>query len=78
MTTDIQYKKTVNRLQKSLFDSIRVGDRTGSNSVIDEALRYNIRPTDIYTLIIGKTLSAIGELWHKGQITVAHEHLSSQ
>ena len=78
MATDIQYKKTVNRLQKSLFDSIRVGDRTGSNSVIDEALRYNIRPTDIYTLIIGKTLSDIGELWHKGQITVAHEHLSSQ
>ncbi len=78
MATDIQYKKTVNRLQKSLFNAIRVGDRTGSNSAIDEALRYNIRPTDIYTLIIGKTLSDIGELWHKGQITVAHEHLSSQ
>ncbi len=78
MATDNQYKKTVNRLQKSLFNAIRVGDRTGSNSAIDEALRYNIRPTDIYTLIIGKTLSDIGELWHKGQITVAHEHLSSQ
>ena len=61
MTTDIQYKKTVNSLQKSLFDSIRVGDRICSNSVIAEALRYNIRPNDIYTLIIGKTLSAIGE-----------------
>lgn len=78
MVSDHKYKRTVNRLQKRLFDSMRVGDRTGGYSVIEESLRYNIRPADIYTYIIGGTLSAIGQLWHKGEITVAHEHLSSQ
>ncbi|MCH2310564.1 MAG: helix-turn-helix domain-containing protein [SAR202 cluster bacterium] len=78
MVVDNKYKRTMNRLQKRLFDSMRIGDRTGGYSVVEEALMYNIRPADIYTYIIGGTLSSIGQLWHKGEITVAHEHLSSQ
>ena len=59
MVVDNKYKRTMNRLQKRLFDSMRIGDRTGGYSVVEEALMYNIRPADIYTYIIGGTLSSI-------------------
>jgi len=68
----------LNRFKGRLLNNLTAVDRTGSVAVIDEALRYNCTPVAIYNSVITPAMVEIGELWHEGRITIAHEHHASQ
>jgi len=68
----------LNRFKGRLLNNLTAVDRTGSVAVIDEALRYNCTPSAIYNSVITPAMVEIGELWHEGRITIAHEHHASQ
>ena len=68
----------LNRFKGRLLNHLTSVDRTGSVSVIEEALRYNCTPAAIYNSVITPAMVDLGELWHGGRITVAHEHHASQ
>ena len=68
----------LNRFKGRLLDTLTSADRTGSVAVINEALRYNCTALSIYNLVITPAMVEIGELWHQGRITIAHEHHASQ
>ncbi len=68
----------LNRFKGRLLNNLTAVDHTGSVSVIEEALRYNCTPMAIYNSIITPAMVEIGELWHEGTITIAHEHHASQ
>ena len=66
------------RFKGRLLNHLTSVDRTGSVSVIEEALRYNCTPAAIYNSVITPAMVDLGELWHGGRITIAHEHHASQ
>ncbi len=68
----------LNRFKGRLLNNLTAVDRIGSVAVIDEALKYNCTPIAIYNSIITPAMVEIGELWHEGKITIAHEHHASQ
>jgi len=66
------------RFKGRLLNHLTSVDRTGSVSVIEEALRYNCTPAAIYNSVITPAMVDLGELWHGGRITIAHENHASQ
>ena len=66
------------RFKGRLLNHLTSVDSTGSVSVIEEALRYNCTPAAIYNSVITPAMVDLGELWHGGRITIAHEHHASQ
>ena len=68
----------LNRFKGRLLNHLTSADRTGSVSVIEEALRYNCTPASIYNSVITPAMVDLGDLWHGGRITIAHEHHASQ
>ncbi len=66
------------RFKGRLLNHLTSVDSTGSVSVIEEALRYNCTPAAIYNSVITPAMVDLGELWHGGRITIAHENHASQ
>lgn len=62
-----------NRLVARLLE----GDEAGAWGVLEGALASGWSPDDVYTKVIGPAMSAVGEKWHDGEISVADEHLAS-
>ena len=71
-------QNTIESLRSRLSKSLLIGDRPSAQSIVDESVRLNLSTANIYNQIIGPTLTHIGELWHEGSISIAHEHLSTQ
>lgn len=63
---------------RSIFKLLEKAGRGGSldacEKVIDGALDYGLKPSDIIVGILHPALYRIGELWERGEITVADEH----
>ena len=68
----------INKLTRRLTEGLRSGDQRQCLYVIDEALDSRFSPGIIYTNIISPANVEIGNLWHKGHISIAHEHVSTQ
>jgi len=66
------------RFKGRLLNHLTSVDSTGSVSVVEEALRYNCTPAAIYNSVITPAMVDLGELWHGGRITIAHENHASQ
>jgi MerR family transcriptional regulator, light-induced transcriptional regulator len=58
--------------------SLTAGDAEAADHVIDELLAQQCSLVEIYTQIIGPSLASIGDLWCRGDIGVAAEHLATQ
>jgi excisionase family DNA binding protein len=79
-------KVTGGRGQKVRLDSnaaerlvarLLVSDENGSWAIVQEALAGGAAPKDIYVELFCPALTMIGELWARGDITVADEHRAS-
>ncbi len=61
-----------------IFEMLEEAGRGGSldacKQVIDEALDFGLKPSDIAVGILHPILYQIGEMWERGEITVANEH----
>jgi methanogenic corrinoid protein MtbC1/DNA-binding XRE family transcriptional regulator len=60
------------------LDALTEGDTRAATSVIDQALASGLVPSKIYLKILMPAQRELGELWHKGSVSVAEEHLATQ
>ena len=61
-----------------LVEAMLEADRNRCESLIEGALLNNLTPVQIFDSVISVALNRIGALWHKGSITIAHEHGASE
>jgi methanogenic corrinoid protein MtbC1 len=54
------------------------GDEVGAEMVIREAMDVNLSTADIDERLIAPALWFVGELWERGQISVAEEHIATE
>lgn len=54
------------------------GDETEANEAVQEAVSYKWRPATIYMDVLASAMVTIGDMWHAGEITIAHEHQAMQ
>jgi len=59
------------------LEAILKVDRTGAERIIREALADGVGVPAIYEQILAPAQSRLGEMWHRGEITVADEHMGS-
>ena len=53
------------------------GDEAGAWGVVEAALASGVEPAEIYTDVLSPALTAVGQRWHDGELSVAKEHLAS-
>jgi MerR family transcriptional regulator, light-induced transcriptional regulator len=65
------------RLSRLYLDALRANDAAGAYRVTSRAVAGGMTIPLLYQRVIAPAMHAIGELWEKGAITVADEHLAT-
>lgn len=65
------------RLTRLYLDSLRAADTSGAFRVASGALEQGMTVPQLYQWVIAPAMYEVGELWSKGAITVADEHLAT-
>jgi methanogenic corrinoid protein MtbC1 len=65
------------RLSRLYLEALRAADASGAYRVASEALRQGMTTPELYQRVIAPAMHRIGELWERGAITVADEHLAT-
>jgi diguanylate cyclase (GGDEF)-like protein len=68
---------TIRTLAWRFEEVLRLGDGTGAEAVVDDALAGGLAPEAVQSLVIAPAMVRIGELWESRQIGVADEHLAT-
>lgn len=66
------------RLQQSYLNALLAGDRGAAGRIVNEVISQRGRLGDIYFQVLAPAMVEIGELWCKGKVNVAQEHLGTQ
>ena len=64
-------------IQKQFLEGLLVGNRLVCSDIINSLLNDKIGINDIYEGVIRAALYDVGELWERGEISVASEHMAS-
>lgn len=70
--------RDVQRVRDRYLRALIRGDEEEASFAIQEAVSFEWRPSTIYMDVLAKAMVDIGEMWHAGKITVAHEHQATQ
>ena len=73
MVTDIFLTQTRDRYT----DALARGEADVAQSVIDDAIESGATPSEIYLSILAPGQVKLGEMWHRGEINIAQEHLAT-
>jgi methanogenic corrinoid protein MtbC1 len=65
------------KLARAYLETLRAADTAGAYRVASRALAEGISLAQLYQGVIAPAMHAVGELWAKGAITVADEHLAT-
>ena len=65
------------RLARAYVETMRTGDPAAATAVVDDAVRLKLSAAVIQSRVIAPAMRQIGELWERGGLTVAQEHLAS-
>ncbi|HEV2790090.1 MAG TPA: cobalamin-dependent protein [Solirubrobacterales bacterium] len=65
------------RLSRLYLDALRANDAAGAYRVTSRAIAGGMPVPVLYQQVITPAMHAIGELWERGAITVADEHLAT-
>jgi diguanylate cyclase (GGDEF)-like protein len=69
--------ETTEALVRAYGDTLRVGDPHAAAVVIDDAQSQGLSSVEIQSWVIAPAMWGIGELWERGALTVAEEHLAT-
>jgi diguanylate cyclase (GGDEF)-like protein len=69
--------RATRRLSRTYQDALTVADAGGAGRVARQALGEGMGVAGLYQRVIAPAMWRIGELWEKGEITVADEHLAT-
>lgn len=70
--------RDVQRVRDRYVRALIRGDEADAAEAIQEAVSYEWRPATIYIDVLAAAMVTIGDMWHAGEITIAHEHQSMQ
>jgi methanogenic corrinoid protein MtbC1 len=72
------HERTIDQLGRAYAEAILSGDEVAAEVVIREAMEARLTTADIDQEIIAPALWFVGELWQRGDITVADEHIATE
>jgi methanogenic corrinoid protein MtbC1 len=72
-----QADRSAGRLSRLYLDAVRAADSPGAFRIAAGALAGGMSIPEIYQRVIAPAMHEIGELWAKGALTVADEHLAT-
>jgi methanogenic corrinoid protein MtbC1 len=72
------YEEMLAELSRAYTIALLTGDEVSAELTIREALDARLSMADIDDQIIAPALWYVGELWQRGEITVADEHLATE
>ena len=78
MSIEKNKKTNSHILSKKLVEHLLDNDYSACEDIVDEALRAQLQPIEIYSHIISNSMVKIGSLWQESKISIAHEHLATQ
>lgn len=58
-------------------DAVARGQTTVAQSIIDDAIAQGATPADIYLSVLAPAQVKLGDMWHRGEINIAQEHLAT-
>src|SRR5690554_2030214 len=64
-------------IRKAYLDALLTSNTKSAHKIILDTKKENVSLLDIYEEILAKTMTEIGELWHKNIITVDREHYAT-
>lgn len=70
--------RDVQRVRDRYLRALIRGDEEEASEAIQEAVSFDWRPATIYMEVLAKSMIAVGEMWHSGEISIAHEHQATQ
>ncbi len=70
--------RDVQRVRDRYVRALIRGDEVDASEAVQEAVSFEWRPATIYMDVLASAMVTIGEMWHAGDITVAHEHQATQ
>lgn len=65
-------------LSELFYGSAVAGDVGGVSNILARAYLRGVTPVDLYEQILAPALHRVGELWMRGELTVADEHLATR
>ena len=68
----------IGALGRAYADALVAGDQIGAEVAVREAMDAGLRTAEIDDVIIAPALWLVGELWERGEISVADEHLATE
>jgi methanogenic corrinoid protein MtbC1 len=76
-SADQEARGTASRLSRLYLDALRAADAPGAYRIASKALAGGMTVPELYQAVIAPAMHAIGELWERGALTVADEHLAT-
>ena len=71
-------QREIQRVRDSYVKSLLAGDEDAASKAVIDAVSYEWRPSTIYMEVLAKAMVEVGDRWHSGQISIAHEHQATQ
>jgi diguanylate cyclase (GGDEF)-like protein/PAS domain S-box-containing protein len=65
------------RLMRAYVETLRAGDTHAAAVVLDDALDQGLSSVEIHSRVIAPAMWSVGDLWERGSMTVAEEHLAT-
>jgi methanogenic corrinoid protein MtbC1 len=72
------YEAKVSRLGRAYAEAVLAGDEVAAEIVVREAMEAELTEAQIDHEIIAPALWFVGELWERGEISIADEHLATE
>jgi len=60
-----------------ITDRLIAGDENGTHQLLEDAMAAGAAVDEVYLDLISPAMTAVGERWHKGELTIADEHVAS-
>lgn len=71
-------RRELTRLRAEYTNALVRGDEKVANAAIDRAVALGWDVRTIYVDLLAGAVIRIGEMWHQGEISIAHEHHATQ
>ncbi len=76
-STNREVLRSASRLARRYLDAVRAADASGAYRIASGALAQGMTVPELYQRVIAPAMHEIGELWAKGALTVADEHMAT-